>query len=323
MKLKAPRVLSQRDPSWGSIILGYNAASARDASGHPFSIYWYGCLITCLAMYVGKTPAEVNQILKDGSGFQSGTGLFLWAKSVLVGLTQSYVSPTYNGPVTDQGIAKIKELLDSKLPVLARVDFNPATEGEEMHFVLIVGYEGDVLYALDPWTGQLISLDVYGGPKRAIIQFRAYDKALAADEAVDIQAEMDKLRQDRDRNWNWFSAVCDALGVAANVDAAVAEAKKLVGLDDVLRQKDRQIEEATQIARDLDVKLKQSGEDLAKAVEASTGLAEDLKESNGNYEKLQTTHETMKEELVELKKIVAEPVLSGWRRTIHDWVIRL
>src|ERR1035437_1852534 len=176
MKLKVAQLYSQRDSRWASIILGNNTQS-------QYNIGLYGCLITALAMYLNDQPNNINQKLKDNGGFSKGSGDFVWSKCTVLGLNQTYLSPRYDGiPVTAQGLQKMKDLLDSGLPLLAELDFNPATDGEEMHFVLITGYEGDQFFIADPWTGTSTTLDVYGGAARAVIQFRAYDKKLSEGE---------------------------------------------------------------------------------------------------------------------------------------------
>ena len=104
MKLKLPVLFSQRNPLWASILLGYNTNSY-------YSIGNYGCLITSLGMLTNNQPDNINEVLKDFNGFVNG-GNFVWSKCSAVELTQDYVSPYYDGPVTSQGIAKAKELLD-------------------------------------------------------------------------------------------------------------------------------------------------------------------------------------------------------------------
>ena len=175
MKLKLPIIFSQRDNRWASILLGHNTNNA-------YTIGMYGCLITCLGMYVNKTPEQVNTILKEHNGFTSGSGNFIWSHSQDVGLTQQYASPKWDGPVTAQGITKAKELLDGHYPLLCEVDFNPATVGEEMHFVLCTGYDGDTFFIADPWTGTEETFDKYGGFTRAVISYRAYNVKLPAGE---------------------------------------------------------------------------------------------------------------------------------------------
>jgi len=170
-KLKVLKSYSQRDSRWGNILLGYN-------TNLPYTIGNFGCLITCLANYVGKTPTEINNTLKANNGFVSG-GLFVWGKSTTIGLTQTYVSPFYSDAVSTYGLNKMRELIDNGYPLLTEVDFYPSTVNEDMHFVLVIGYDdNDIFYAIDPWTGTEVNLTIYGGVKRAVYQFRAYNKKL-------------------------------------------------------------------------------------------------------------------------------------------------
>ena len=178
--LKVPSLFSQRDPRWAGFILGYNPSNSK------YTLGLYGCLLTCFGMYLGKQPNEINDILKANDGFQANTGNFIWSKAAVLGLRQTHLSERWEGPVSDAGINELKSYLDNAFPVIAEIDFNPNTEGEEMHFVLILGYSGDKFQAADPWTGQVINLDVYGGIKRTLIQYRVYDKQLAPEMPVPI-----------------------------------------------------------------------------------------------------------------------------------------
>lgn len=162
---------SQRDPRWSNIFLG-------DNKSQPYTLGNFGCLITCFSSYIDKSPDQTNSLLKENKAFVNG-GLFVWSKSSVLGLNQTYVSPSYTGLVTDQGVAKMKDIIDQGYPLVCEVDFNPNTQGEEMHFVLLLRYEGDSFYAMDPWTGEIVNLSLYGGIKRAVIQFRSYDKKIS------------------------------------------------------------------------------------------------------------------------------------------------
>jgi len=199
MRLKIT-ALSQRDSRWASILLGYNTSNV-------YSIGMYGCLITCLSTITDRTPNVTNQILKDNSGYVSG-GNFVWGKCTALGLNQTYVSPVYTGLVTDAGVAKAKELLKGQYPLLCEIDFNPATMGEEMHFVEVIGYDDNTenFYIMDPWTGEIVSLDRYGGFRRAVIQFRAYDKKLPIEGAIPVVTCDPNWRIERDNNWNKYLA---------------------------------------------------------------------------------------------------------------------
>lgn len=180
MKLKT-LIQSQRDSRWGDVILGNNSADAKDEYGHPYNLYWYACLITSLANYVGKTPAEVNQLLKDNGGFASGSGNFIWTKSTILGLNQQYVSPRCQSvALYATEVAKLREYLKQGYPALVEVDFNPSTDPEEMHFVLAMGYTDSEILVVDPWEGQLETW-ADSAFQRNAIQFRVYDLKLQQD----------------------------------------------------------------------------------------------------------------------------------------------
>jgi septal ring factor EnvC (AmiA/AmiB activator) len=72
---------------------------------------------------------------------------------------------------------------------------------------------------------------------------------------LDLQAQLNQAISDRDRNWNFFQAVCEALKVGINVDTAVAEATKLITIEQVVLDKDRQLAEVQKQAQDLQGQL--------------------------------------------------------------------
>lgn len=177
-KLVLPAIQSQRDNRWYSVILGNNTLS-------QYNIGMYGCLITSFGNYLGKTPIEINNIK---SLFDTGNGNLIWSKTPLIGLNNVYTSPRYEDAVTSQGINKMKSLIDEGRPLICEIDFNPNTVQEDQHYVLVIGYDEtkeDTFIAVDPWTGTVIDLSVYGGVKRTLYTFRAYDKILPFDTGAD------------------------------------------------------------------------------------------------------------------------------------------
>lgn len=279
MKLSIP-VLWQRDNTWGSVILGYNPVGALDAFKHPYNIYWYGCLITCFSMIIGKKPDETNKLLQDNGGFKDKSGEFIWSKCTAMGMNQQYLSPRWDGPATDQGIQTAKSYLDQGFPLVCEIDFNPATNGEEMHFVLVTGYDGDQFTCNDPWTGDDTTLDKYGGFKRAVIQYRVYDKKFAAISDTqaqippEVQKIIDDLRADRDKNWNMYqqqvlksqdlthdleavgqekdelwkeiNSFATQLGIPATSEKIAGEISRLISIEDQERQDAQKIQEANE-----------------------------------------------------------------------------
>lgn len=192
-KLKPLLIQSQRDNRWGSILLGNNTIS-------QYNIYNYGCLITSFGNYIGQTPAEVNTH-KDM--FVAGGGDFIWSKCTSIGLNNKYTSPRFEDAVPDSEIVKMKGFIDQGYPLITEVDFNPSTVSEEQHYVLIIGYDDNGEFIiLDPWTGSIVSLAVYGGVHRAMYMYRVYDKVLAfegVDTSVDTcPAELAQVKAERD-----------------------------------------------------------------------------------------------------------------------------
>jgi len=192
-KLITPLIQSQRDNRWASVILGNNNQT-------QFNIGNYGCLITSLANYLGKTPVDINNVK---ALFTQGGGDFIWSQTSLIGLNNVYTSPRYEDEVTTQGINKMKSLIDEGRPLICEIDFNPTTTKEDQHYVLIHGYDEnlpDTFIGIDPWTGTVIDLSVYGGVKRTLYCFRAYDKTLPifsdATSGADCPAQLKKATED-------------------------------------------------------------------------------------------------------------------------------
>jgi hypothetical protein len=286
---------SQRDSRWANTLLGYNTNS-------EYTIGKYGCLVSCLGNYTGKTPAEVNQILKDNSGFQSGGGLFIWSKCTILGLNQTYVSSEYTGPVTTAGLTKIKDSVNNGYPVLCEIDFNPSTSKEEQHFVLVIGIDGEKFFIHDPWTGDTVNLDIYGGAARAIIKFRTYDKKL---EVETESAQPDWLIKNSD---NWIGTLAyleiskpsptldDVKDVVGGIRARAndmekqkgeAEAK-IISLTETLGTKDSELLKAQNDEKACNSKLSETEKLLTEAQGQVKGMIDEKQKLNETIAELQS-----------------------------------
>lgn len=286
---------SQRDLQWANIFLGYNTAK-------PYTIGMYGCLITCLASYLksagkNETPKTVNQKLVDNNGYQAGTGNFIWSKCTVLELNEVYSSPKYNGPATQQAFQKISGFITAGQPVLCEVDFVPSTAQPDMHYVLIYGADDTQLYAMDPWTGTFITLDVYGGWARAIVQFRAYDLTVPMDNVTDPKPLADA-----------FVAVADKLGVAASPDVVLAECDKLVGLEDISLQKDKKIISLTEQVNVIQTKADGLEEDNKNLTQVNTDQAKKIGSNSLEITNLKTSITNLQKKLADALKTTD----SGW-----------
>lgn len=251
-------IYGQRDSRWSNILLGFNTSP-------PYTIGNYGCLISCFAMYLkalgrDETPATVNEKVKAVNGFVSGGNLVWSAIEQVYGIKCMYQSPYYDGPLTVQGKAKMKALLDEKHPLITHVDFDPNDPDDDMHWILVTGYSGDIFYCNDPWTGTNVPVDVYGGSiERAVIEFRAYDPVITGETATTdtCQVELDKARIARDSHWNELMFLFSGIGCTGDYSHKVAEErlKTISNFEDQIRADEKAIKAAQSQAEELRLKL--------------------------------------------------------------------
>ena len=125
-------ILSQQDTRWANVKIGYS----------NYTIKYYGCLITNLAMIEGTTPDVVNMKLKKAGGFDGA--MVIWSKinAAFPDLHFEKRVHFYNQTLVDNAVHRNGFCL-------VEVDFdnNPNTLGN--HWILKTP-EG---YA-DPWTGK-------------------------------------------------------------------------------------------------------------------------------------------------------------------------
>lgn len=203
MKLKIDTKYSQRDGQWGSTMLGFNTVA-------PYNIANFGCKLTCFAMYaraLGKmeTPATLNEKFKATNQFTNGGELNddNCFNVVFGDVNLKYQSRKYTDLVPDSVLDTARQLLDQGYVLFAEIDFYPATVNEDMHFVLINGYDGNTWYVVDPWTGTQITLDVYGDIKRVLYRIWCYDKTLPREGAtITIPIETNDTNVKKATQWD-------------------------------------------------------------------------------------------------------------------------
>jgi Peptidase_C39 like family len=292
-KLKLPAQYGQRQSPWSDELLGYNTNS-------KYTIGDYGCLITSLGNIVGLNPLYVNESLKSNNGFVKDSGEFIWNKCSVLGLTQTYVSPRYIGPVSSQGIDKIRELIGLGHPLIAEIDFNPATTTLEQHFLVLVGFDDNEIYAWDVWSATLVALSVYGGVARAVIQFRAYDKTLP----FEIE---DNLK----RKANGYDAIREKIkDESDSIDVILLDLEKLLGQETVISDKekiiiakDQQIEEVKKEAERLQERVAQLQKDNVDMQEKLATAQKDLAEQEITAQKQEVALKELSTQLSELQAI--------------------
>lgn len=168
--------LSQRDPRWKRIPLGFSRLTIGSD----------GCTLVCLAMIANgfgysETPATLNDKLR-ALGRKRG---FIGPRMVWAGLPRAlpqiklstYV-PRRAGPMD---MSVVDDALARNKPVLVEVDLSPAP-GFQNHWILIVAKRGDDYIIHDPWTVPAVEYEWLrkrygygGGPAQIIKRVLLYD----------------------------------------------------------------------------------------------------------------------------------------------------
>lgn len=163
--------LSQLDSRWAKTTLG-TSGTIKD----------YGCALICVTMtcnYYGHkvTPLEVNELLKQNGGYINGN-LMNWAA-----VSKFYPDIIFDKKIECKSVPAPLDVVDNYLnagkPVIAFVDYNPATPDPEQHFVLIVGKDEQGEYIINdpmsnPGDGSYYLSAKYGPPAKAICGLRLY-----------------------------------------------------------------------------------------------------------------------------------------------------
>lgn len=317
-------IQGQRDPRWASKTLGYN-------TGAPYTLGNYGCLLTCFSMYltaIGKdeTPDTVNDKCKANNGFVQGGNLVWSVPEKIWGIKCIYQSPYYDGPLTSQGKAKMKSLLDERRPLICHVDFDPNDPDDDMHWVLVTSYLGDMFYINDPWTGKNVPIDVYGGSvERAVIEFRAYDPIVPESSvAPDQSLELDKCRLARDSHWNDLNEIKSALAITGEYakDVVMRRIDMLIGLEHDAGKKEEKISELTIQIQLMERKIA----DQQLALESAQSQLEQTVATNLDVQKkvqvLTSKNNELSTSLQKLKDSIKIPVFRGFKKTLYDWLMK-
>ncbi len=141
--------LSQFDPRWSSLQLGFGEADSTIGN--------YGCTITCLTMLCNgygfnETPATLNQKFKSlgpGVGYAGATRNLI----VVNALDRAQPGMRYADRVYCSGtpapMDRINASLDANKAVLVQLDQSPSPLFQE-HWVLLVGRAGNDYLVCDP-----------------------------------------------------------------------------------------------------------------------------------------------------------------------------
>lgn len=112
--------------------------------------------------------------------------------------------------------------------------------------------------------------------------------------------------------WNQVRA---KLNVEDSVVVVLAEVDKLIDYEDKVIQMEGKVTEATAKATELEGKL-------VKAEEAVDKLTAENTTATGKLQTMANTIDDLSRAVSDLKAISKEPLLSGWKKALHDFLIR-
>ncbi len=156
--------LAQRDTRWSAQRLG---------TVNSTTIGSHGCVITSMCMiatYYGHKiwPNEMDDLLTNGGMYYDGN-LFVNGTITKIFPDIKFDKVTFC-ETTPAPIAEIKKSIDDGKPVVVAL----INQGIR-HYILVVGYEGDKIYANDPWQGDRVAInDRWGDPASKILQINFF-----------------------------------------------------------------------------------------------------------------------------------------------------
>jgi len=173
--------LSQRDPKWANIKLGFGTGT----------IGQYGCTITAITMLLNSkganlNPSQVNDKMKDTGAFGGDpANLVWWAKlpKAFPQITSVYKYYSYDNDI-------VKGLIKQGYPVVVCVDGSPI--GSSQHWVLYVGDQT----LLDPWDGKGKPTSTYKPLEFVSMGVTAPVPELPSDPCANLRDEVSRLNKE-------------------------------------------------------------------------------------------------------------------------------
>ena len=319
--------MGQRDSRWASKLLGFNTLS-------KYTIGNYGCLITALSMYltaIGKpeTPDTFNEkvkALKDANGkpngFVNGGDLVWSAPERIWGVKCVYQSPYYEGLVTSQGTAKMKALIDEGRPLVCHGDFDPNDPDDDQHWVLITDYSGDNFFCNDPWTGQHVNVDVYGGSvQRAVIEWRAYEPKVSVEGSVMVQVES-KVFENLVRKSTLYDWIIQTLGITDSETVVKDTINQTIGYEDTIAKLEAEKRNVSQQAKDLQTQLETTKKELQETESHNAVLTKEVQKNQEMIDILTIKVDSLSVKLHELETESQKPVQKPWYVKLWDFFVR-
>lgn len=138
-----------------------------------------------------------------------------------------------------------------------------------------------------------------------------------------LQSELDKVRLDRDSHWNDLMDIKNKMGIGGDYSKTIilGELDKLIGYEDAIVQKDKQLSLNQQQMIDLQKELSAKQDALDRIQSEGRVLASKVQEQDKLINTLSDEIDVAQKQIEELKKSANPPALTGWRLTVYKWLI--
>jgi len=284
-------ILGQRDPRWSSKKLGNSTVSI---------IGDYGCALVCMTMlcqYYGKNidVGQLNDELKKVKGFD---GTYLVWQAVNTTYSDIKFTAFNDYPLESAPVNSIQKQIEEGKPVVLWVDINPNQLGNQQHFVLVTGTEGQDFVIHDPWyCDEILFSTRYGDPAKGILGHRFFSGPVPMipdnNELTVCLAEKKRISDElKETNTELESANSQVIGYQDNLKAI---ASNLSSVDNNV------LPDVTSIQGAI-LKLKNEEDQLRQVKKKNEDLEKAIVECNRLFDELNKTHQLSVEELKAVKE---------------------
>lgn len=142
-------------------------------------------------------------------------------------------------------------------------------------------------------------------------------------ETINLQAQLDQMRKERDDNHNETLKLYDALRTQHNVEVALAEINKLISIEDTLIGKEKQLEDANKKIVVLDQKINDLLASNATLAAENQKLGDEVKTQAQTITEQGLNITSLGQEITEIKSSAKLPVFSGWKLKIMQFLASL
>jgi len=241
--------------------------------------------------------------------------------------------------ITNSELLELEKNIEKGIPVICLVHYGSFNSRQDKnynggHFFVVVGYRDDGYFVNDPdfWGQYRPDGDHHfytreemtngwancwhdGNPNKSYLVIFPYQEENTV--AVESQIFENLVRK---------STICDKvkdkLQVEDSETVILAEIDKLIGYEDTVVKKDKQLSSATEEIGKLQTQLEELQKQFQGVKDENAKLVESVNEQKKTIEEYGVQIKSLQNALGEVKEATQKPVLTGWREFLYDLIIK-